>query len=182
MRKQAIDVRLNSPQKSVIKNWNGTVVVMLQNGDAISAERCMQSSAGQGFDLRRMNIAKTGATLDDKGTLQVDQMQNTTVSGIYALGQVANQSSLSPVTARAGMILAERIFNGRADLKIDYSTIAQIIFTNPPIGTCGLTAQEAITKFGSSKVKVFTKSFTNHFYIPVEPETTQQKSVFKIVC
>lgn len=78
----------------------------------------------------------------------VDEYQNTTVPGVYAIGDVTNQLTLTPVAIRAGRILSERLFNGRSNLKMSYENVATVIFSHPPIGTVGLSEEDAKKKHG----------------------------------
>eukprot|EP00806_Schmidingerella_arcuata_P002870 Macronucleus_36.p1 GENE.Macronucleus_36~~Macronucleus_36.p1 ORF type:complete len:473 (+),score=103.56 Macronucleus_36:1-1419(+) len=179
MQRLGIDVRLNSPHQSVIKNWNDMLTVKLESGETINTEQCLLA-LGRPPNLRGLDLEKTSIQTE-KGAIVVDEFQNTAAYGVYALGDVTNQVTLTPVAVKTGRILAERLFNGRADLKMCFENIATVIFSHPPIGTCGLSAQEATAKLGDDQVKVFTCGFTNMFYSPAE-EQHKQKSFFKIVC
>jgi len=88
MQKLGIDVRLGSPHQSVIKNWNDTLTVILENGDTINTDRCLLA-LGRPPNLEPLGLDKTGITID-KGAIVVDEYQSTTVSGVYALGDVTN--------------------------------------------------------------------------------------------
>ena len=74
---------------------------------------------------------------------------------MYALGDVTKGVSLTPVAVRAGRILSERLFNNRPTLKMNYSNVATVVFSHPPLGTVGLSAENAIVKFGKANVKVY---------------------------
>jgi len=74
--------------------------------------------------------------------------------------------TLTPVAIRAGRIVAERVFNGRTDLKMCYDNIATVIFSHPPIGTCGMKEEDAIEKHGDDNIKTFRSTFTNMLYSP----------------
>lgn len=78
----------------------------------------------------------------------MDEFQNTNIPGIYAIGDVTAQVSLTPVAIRQGRIVSERIFNNKPDLKMCYDNIATVIFSHPPIGTVGLTEEAAVKKWG----------------------------------
>ena len=82
---------------------------------------------------------------------------------------------------RVGRILAERIFNNRPDLKMNYANIPTIIFSHPPIGTCGLSHEDAVSKLGADNVRQFTAKFTNMFYA-CAADDHKQASLFKVVC
>jgi len=81
------------------------------------------------------------------------------VPGIYAIGDVTGRVQLTPVAIAAGRRLADRLFGGQADRRLDYETIPTVIFARPPIGTVGLTEQEARERFGTENVTVFRSSF-----------------------
>ncbi len=89
--------------------------------------------------------------------------------------------TLTPVAIRAGRVLVERIFNNRPDLKVNYNNVATIIFSHPPIGTVGLSAEQAVKEFGEENVQTFVSNFTNMFFSP-SLEQHKQKSLFKLVC
>lgn len=74
-------------------------------------------------------------------------------------------------------LLCLRLFNNETNLKLDYENIPTVVFSHPPIGTCGLTEAEARAKF--DKVKVYLSSFT-----PLYHALTQRKQMtkMKLVC
>lgn len=84
----------------------------------------------------------------------MDEFQNTSSHGVYALGDVCGKWLLTPVAIAAGRRLAERLFNNKTNLKLDYNNIPTVIFSHPPIGTIGLTESEARAKYGPEEVKV----------------------------
>ena len=86
--------------------------------------------------------------LDPRGNVVVDAFQNTNVPSVFALGDVAGKALLTPVAIAAGRRLAHRLFNGEADLCLDYKNIPSVVFSHPPIGTVGLTEAEAVDQYG----------------------------------
>lgn len=90
--------------------------------------------------------------------------------------------TLTPVAIKAGRIVSERIFNNRPGLKMSYDNIATIIFSHPPIGTVGVSEQDAIKKFGEDQVKVYRSKFTNMFYSPSTDDKLRASSLFKLIC
>ena len=91
--------------------------------------------------------------------------------------------SLTPVAVRAGRILSERLFNNRPNLKMEYQNVATVIFSHPPIGTVGLSADKAIETFSEEKVRVYTSEFVNMHYglVPADGSVHRSKSLFKLV-
>lgn len=78
-------------------------------------------------------------------------------------------------------MLSERLFNNRPTLKMNYQNVATVVFSHPPLGTVGLSAKDAISKFGESNVKVYTSQFVNMFYGLMSPEGHRPQSYFKLV-
>jgi glutathione reductase (NADPH) len=65
---------------------------------------------------------------------------------------------------------------------MNYSNIPTVIFSHPPIGTCGLSEKAAIAQYGQEKVEVFNSKFTNMYYSPAETLEKKLSSYFKLVC
>ena len=97
--------------------------------------------------------------LDAEGFIPTDEYQNTKVPGIYAVGDNTGRLALTPVAVAAGRRLSERLFNNKPDSKLDYSTVPTVVFSHPPIGTIGLTEDEARQQFGHDDVKVYRSEF-----------------------
>ena len=180
MRKLGVDIKLDSPHDSVVAvPEDGSLNVNLRSGETINCKKCLVA-LGRPPNIEPLGLANTGVEVA-RGAIKVDEFQNTSVAGVYAIGDVTNQVTLTPVAIRAGRVLVERIFNNRPELKTNYENIATVIFSHPPIGNCGLSAEEATAKFGEENVKVFKASFTNMFYSPAAEEH-KQKSLFKVIC
>ncbi|XP_006834560.1 PREDICTED: glutathione reductase, mitochondrial isoform X4 [Chrysochloris asiatica] len=120
-----------------------------------------------------------GIQTDDKGHIIVDEFQNTSVRGIYAVGDVCGKALLTPVAIAAGRKLAHRLFEFKQDSKLDYDNIPTVVFSHPPIGTVGLTEDEAINKYGKENVKTYSTTFTPMYHAVTKRKT---KCVMKMVC
>jgi len=123
-----------------------------------------------------LNLDAAGVKTEN-GYVTTDEFQNTNVPGIYALGDVTGRVALTPVAIAAGRRLAERLFNDKPDSKLDYDTIPSVVFSHPPIGTVGLTEDQARELHGDS-VKVYLSRFTPMYYAMT---TRKQKSAMKLV-
>uniref|UniRef100_A0A8C7A085 glutathione-disulfide reductase n=1 Tax=Nothoprocta perdicaria TaxID=30464 RepID=A0A8C7A085_NOTPE len=84
-----------------------------------------------------------------------------------------------PVAIAAGRRLMHRLFEGQQDSKLDYSNIPTVVFSHPPIGTVGLTEDEAISVYGKENVKIYNTSFTPLYHAVTERKS---KCVMKLVC
>lgn len=114
---------------------------------------------GRDIQTDRLRLHNTDIGLLENGAIAVDDYQNTTVSGVYAIGDAIAKSDLTPVAIAAGRQLAERLFNRKLTAHIAYQNIPSVVFSHPPIGTVGLTQAQAEAAFGEDKIKVYQTTF-----------------------
>ena len=143
----------------VVKNADDSLTISFDNGETITVD-CLIWAIGRAANTSGFGLEKTGVKLTEKGTIYSDEFENTSVPGIYALGDVTGKLDLTPVAVKAGRQLSERIFNNKADAKLDYTDVATVVFSHPVIGAVGLTEEKAIAKYGSENIKVYKSSFT----------------------
>ncbi len=113
-----------------------------------------------------------------RGYIPTDAFQNTNVPGIYAIGDVTGRAQLTPVAIAAGRRLADRLFGGKTDRRLDYDRIPTVVFSHPPIGTVGMTEDEARSQYGD-QVKIYKAGF-----VPMYHALTARKvrTEMKLVC
>jgi len=111
-----------------------------------------------------LNLSAAGVATDADGFVVIDEYQNTNVKNVYAVGDVTPRRALTPVAIAAGRRLADRVFGNQADSKMDYDTIPSVVFSHPPLGTVGLTEEQAREEFGHDMIKVYQNRFTNLYY------------------
>ncbi len=126
-------------------------------------------AVGREPNTDNLDLSKVGIKLDQGGFIVTDAYQNTNIEGVYALGDVTGRAPLTPVAIAAGRRLADRLFGGLADSRLDYEMIPTVIFTHPPIGTVGLSEDEARARHGDG-VKIYQTRFT-----PLYHAVTQRK-------
>jgi glutathione reductase (NADPH) len=120
-------------------------------------------AVGRTPNTEELNIDATGVTTDARGFVPTDDLQQPNIAHISALGDVTGRAALTPVAIAAGRRLADRLYGGMDGRHLEYRLIPTVIFSHPPIGTIGLTEDEARAEHGDS-VKVYTSSFTAMFY------------------
>ncbi|KLJ09611.1 glutathione reductase (NADPH) [Blastomyces silverae] len=140
---------------------------------------------GRAPAIRDLDPEKAGIQLKSSGHIVVDEFQNTSVDGIYALGDVTGQAELTPVAIAAGRQLGNRLF-GPPELKsskLSYDDIPTVVFSHPEVGTTGLTEPQAIEKYGKENIKVYHTKFSAMYYdvMPVE-EKQKNPTEMKLVC
>ena len=151
--------------------------IHFEDGSTHTASQVIWAT-GRRPNVEGLQLEKAGVTLNERGFIQVDEYQNTVVDGIYALGDVTGEKELTPVAIKAGRTLSERLFNGKTNAKMDYTTIPTVVFSHPAIGTVGLTEEEAIKEYGQENVKVYTSKFAS-MYSAVTSH--RQEARFKLV-
>ena len=114
--------------------------------------------------IEPLKLHNVGVKLNEKGYIAVDEYQNTSIEGVYALGDVGGKVELTPMAIAAGRRLADRLFGGYPHAKADYENVATVVFSHPPIGTIGLTEEQAIKKHGSENLKIYNSTFVNLWY------------------
>ncbi|XP_026186612.1 glutathione reductase, mitochondrial isoform X2 [Mastacembelus armatus] len=183
-----VDLWKNSQVKSVCKTDRGLEVMIVtkdpekKNEEKISTIQevdCLLWAIGRQPNTSGLNIGAMGVDTDESGHIIVDEFQNTSRPGIYAVGDVCGRALLTPVAIAAGRKLAHRLFEDKKDSKLDYSTIPTVVFSHPPIGTVGLTEEEAIKTRGKENVKIYKTSFTPMYHAITSRKT---QCLMKLVC
>lgn len=136
-------------------------------------------ATGRQPNVEGMNLDKAGVELTEDGHIKVDAYQNTTAENIYAVGDAIGKINLTPVAIAAGRRLSERLFNNQTDLKFEYRDVPTVVFTEPPIGTVGLTEEEAVKEYGEGKIKIYTSVFTSMHSAITD---NRQRTHMKLVC
>jgi glutathione reductase (NADPH) len=102
-------------------------------------------------------LDRAGVATDAAGFVLTDEWQRTNVESIDAVGDVTGRPALTPVAIAAGRRLADRLFGGQPERRMDYTNIPTVVFSHPTIGTVGLTEAQARAQLEDVQVK--TASF-----------------------
>jgi glutathione reductase (NADPH) len=143
----------------------------------------------EGFDQVIWAVGRTPATEDlqlaaagvdrlPNGVVPADAFQNTNVPGIYALGDITGRAPLTPVAIAAGRRLADRLFGGQPEARLDYENVPTVVFAHPPAGSVGLSEPAAVERFGDG-VRVYETRF-----VPMRYALNAQgmETAMKLVC
>lgn len=120
---------------------------------------CVISAIGRVPGVESLALDAAGVVVNDANEIVADDFENTSAEGVYALGDVNGKRALTPVAIAAGRQLADRLFGGKPDAHLDYACIPSVVFSQPPIGSVGLSEAEARARYGDA-VKVHTTRFT----------------------
>lgn len=169
----------HSTPKQITKEADGSLTLELENGQSHNVDTLIWA-IGRHPATDKLNLAATGVATNAAGYIKVDQYQETNIPGIYCVGDIMEGGvELTPVAVKAGRQLSERLFNNKPEAKMDYDLIPTVVFSHPPIGTIGLTEQQAIEQYGQKNVKVYQSGFTA-MYTAVTQH--RQPCKMKLVC
>jgi glutathione reductase (NADPH) len=151
---KGIDFKFNAPFESIEKAEDGSLMVKLKDNDPIAADIVLFAT-GRAPNIAGLGLEDVGVTLN-KGAVQVDDDNRSSVPSIYAVGDVTDRIQLTPVAIREGQAFANTVF-GDTPTRVDYANVPSAVFSHPPIAAVGMTEAEARNKLGS--VKTFTSDF-----------------------
>ena len=127
----------------------------LRGGDAYDADHVMLA-VGRQPNLEGLGLETAGVALSKTGAILVDDYSKTTVEGIWAIGDVTDRLQLTPVAIHEAMCFVETVFGGRPT-KPDHRNVATAVFSQPEIGTVGLTEDDARCDFRN--LDIYTTAF-----------------------
>ncbi|MEJ0015086.1 MAG: glutathione-disulfide reductase [Acetobacteraceae bacterium] len=113
-------------------------------------------ATGRAPATKGLGLDAAGVTLNDAGAVVIDQNLRTSQPNIYAMGDVTDRLNLTPVAIAEGHALADTLF-GKNQRSISLRNVPTAVFSTPPIGTCGLTEEEAAA-YGP--VDIYLSKFT----------------------
>lgn len=157
--------------ESVEREADGKLAFCANDGERHTGFDCLLWAVGREPIAREIGLERAGIALDPEGHVLTDEFQNTNVAGVYAVGDVTGRWPLTPVAIAAGRRLADRVFGGEQDAKLDYDAIPTVVFSHPPLGTVGLSEDRALEEYGSS-VKCYTSRFRNLYHAVTDRKST----------
>ncbi len=104
-------------------------------------------ATGRRPNTKGLGLEEVGVRLDAEGAVVVDQFSRTAVDSIYAIGDVTDRMNLTPVAIAEAQCLIDTLFKDRPTA-MDYQNIPSAVFSQPPVGTVGLTERQAREQFG----------------------------------
>ncbi|HEX6271426.1 MAG TPA: glutathione-disulfide reductase [Polyangiaceae bacterium] len=180
----ALDEAMTTSGATILKQFEVARVERLED-DIVLTSRDGRSARGELLlwavgrvpASRGFGLEAAGVLLDPHGHIVVDTFQNTSVPGVYALGDVTGLAELTPVAIAAGRHLADRLFGGKPDARLDYDDIPSVVFSHPPVGIVGLSEPDARARFGDA-VRVYETRFTALYHgVTARKPATRMKLV-----
>ncbi|WP_291687143.1 glutathione-disulfide reductase [Bradyrhizobium sp.] len=128
----------------------------LSNGSSVASDQVM-FAIGRHPNVANLGLEKAGVAINpENGGIAVDHFSKTSVDNIYAIGDVTHRINLTPVAIREGHAFADTVF-GKQQVRVDHANIPTAVFSQPEVGTVGLTETQARVEF--SHVDIYKASF-----------------------
>ncbi|MEW8067935.1 MAG: glutathione-disulfide reductase [Candidatus Thiodiazotropha endolucinida] len=159
-----INIVTSSRIGEVRKVANGKLdLICADTGESIGRFDQLLWAIGRAPASSGLDLANAFVTTDKQGYIPTDALQNTNAPNIYAVGDVTGRAQLTPVAIAAARRLADRLFGGMSERRLDYEVIPTVVFSHPPIATVGLTESQAREIHGDA-VKIYQSRFTPMYH------------------
>jgi len=140
LEEQGINIFTGTRMEGITNYGSNSITARLDNGEELTAEKILVS-IGRQPNSKGLGLEKVGVTVGAKGNILVNERMESSVKGIYAIGDVIGGILLAHVASAEGIVAAENAMG--ADSRMDYSAVPSCIYTMPEIASVGLTADKA---------------------------------------
>ena len=154
MRKAGVDLRVNANIASIEKTGEG-LKATLEDGSVLLTDQILYAT-GRAPNIKGLGFEALGGKIAKNGAIKVNERYQTSISSIFALGDVTDRLQLTPVALAEAMVLVDDLF-GKKQKTMSYEYIPTAVFTHPNIGTVGYSEEDAREKFG--QIRVFRSEF-----------------------
>ncbi len=148
---------MTKKQLKSIESINGNLESTLDYGDKIQTKKIL-IAAGREPNLLPLNLEFLNLKMDG-GYLDVDELNQTSIANIFAVGDIINRPNLTPVAIEQGRVFSDNFFNYKKR-KVNYEYIPKAVFTIPEISTVGLSEKRAKEIYSEKNIKIFKCKFT----------------------
>ena len=154
LRARGIEIRVHTDITRIEKRDHGFDLATAKGG-SFSADLVMYAT-GRRPNTRGIGLEEAGVRLGEHGAVIVDDWSRSTVPHIYAIGDVTDRLNLTPVAIAEGRALAETLFHDNP-IKMDHADVPTAVFSQPPVGTVGLSERVARERYGA--VDIYRATF-----------------------
>ncbi len=156
MAKKGVRLLFNTTIKSIEKRGS-KFMANLAEGGSLETDLILYAT-GRRPNTSGLGLELANVKLNDKGAVLVNDNYQSSTPSIYAIGDVTDRANLTPVATAEGEALASNLYNHQ-DKIIDYHDIPTCVFSQPHLGTVGLTEEQAREK--SNNIDIYTSTFTH---------------------
>ena len=153
MEKKGVDIRCNTDVSDIVRSGDG-VRVTLTDGKAYGASQIMFAT-GRIPNTHGLGLENLGIKATPHGAIPVNEYSQTEAPSVYAVGDVTNRVNLTPVAIREGHAFADTVFGGKPTM-VNHCLVPTAVFSQPELGTVGMTEEQARLKH---KVDIYKTAF-----------------------
>jgi glutathione reductase (NADPH) len=153
MRENGVDLKVNT-NIAEMDAAEGGIRVLSTTGETTTFDKVLFAT-GRNPSSQNMGLEDVGVTMNARGVVEVNEYSQTGVPSIYAIGDVTDRVNLTPVAIREGMAFVRTVFAGEPTA-VDHELIPSAIFTQPEMGTVGLSEEDARAQ---EEVEIYATSF-----------------------
>ena len=153
MEKKGVDIRCNTDVSDIVRSGDG-VRVTLTDGKAYGASQIMFAT-GRIPNTHGLGLENLGIKATPHGAIPVNEYSQTEAPSVYAVGDVTNRVNLTPVAIREGHAFADTVFGGKPTM-VNHGLVPTAVFSQPELGTVGMTEEQARLKH---KVDIYKTAF-----------------------
>ena len=154
MLKKGVDLQFDTNVVKIEKDTQG-LRVSLTNGEVQEVDEVL-FAIGRAPSTANIGLGEAGVDLDEAGAVVVDEFSRSSVPSIYAIGDVTNRINLTPVAIREGIAIANTLFD-QNPTRPDHTDVPTCVFSQPSLGTVGLTEEEARERY--PEIDVYLSKF-----------------------
>ena len=141
-KKAGIELKTNTSVQNIETKENG-LIIHLSDGEKLSIDKAIVA-VGRKLNSKGLQLEQAGLKATDQGALEVNEKMETSVPGIYAIGDITAKAMLAHVASHQGIVAAANACGQSA--RLHYHAIPAVIFTYPEIASVGLTVEQAQKK------------------------------------
>lgn len=154
IQKKGITLKLNSDIET-IELVDGQKQLTYKDGSTQTVDQIMYAT-GRAPNTKDLGLEKTGVELGRKGEVLVNTESQTNIENIFAVGDVTDRIALTPVATMEGHAFADSVYGNNPRIP-DHDNVPSAVFSQPPVGSVGLSEEQAIEKYG--KVDIYKSEF-----------------------
>jgi glutathione reductase (NADPH) len=155
MIKKRIDFRFDTTVGHIERKAD-VYVATTSTGESIESDLIMYAT-GRVPNSKNLGLEEVGIETDDVGAIVVNDLYQTNVDSIYAIGDVTNRVNLTPVATSEAMSLIKKLYF-ESSSSVDYDNIPTAVFSQPNVSTVGLSEQAARTLYGND-IEIYKSTF-----------------------
>ncbi|MDF1775798.1 MAG: glutathione-disulfide reductase [Rhizobiaceae bacterium] len=174
MEEKGIRILCGEVISEVVRSADNRLDVTTSQGKNLKVDQAMMA-IGRKPNTSGLGLEKAGVRTDGAGAIVVDDYMRTNVENIYAVGDVTNRVQLTPVAIHESMCVVDTLFKDKPT-KPDHDMIATAVFSQPEVGTVGLSEEQAGKKF--AELEIYSA-----FFRPMKHTLSgrQEKMIMKLV-